>query len=1274
MTNQMTLLNNILKKIWIVLAITIIIAAVFSSIFRSLTPWATQYKPTVEDHLSQLIGQPVTVQSMKTGWYWFQPVLKLEHLTINPGQKKSVHLGKLLVGINLFKSLWHWRIQPGLLYIENTHLVFRKVNGHWQIDGITPDARPVESDDQKSQRLFAWFASQERLIVKQVSAHIHLKEGGLIPVSNLNISVVNHNGNYKLKGNAVLDQTNSTTFQLLGNVNFDLNHFAETNGQIYFSVKHLLPAQWQALFPKTTEQLESGKGDVDLWVDLKEGAIASVQAHVKFKRLAWHLINKKSSQLIQSFYANLKWKPDAKGWEFLADHIKLRKGNITWPENQVLIHFDKTQHSYLVYVKKIILESLMSEAINWPPLIHNILPIKPHGTLTDTQVLLKGQQLNYLLTRFDQLGWSADQTIPEVRNLSGVLNWQPKEGRLELDSENTYIKVKGYPEQNITVLNGSFDWKELNEGFRVSMDRFVLSKPDLTVTAMGMVDNLSERSVGTIRLNGEFSGKNLQQYIPYLPQKHIKPKLYLWLKNDLKRVGQASGKVTVNGLAQDFPFDNNKGEFSIVSHITEGELFINSQWQLIKNLEGYLRFNKRNLDIDLVNGDIQGVPLKQLNLRVDDIGKDKETMLIHTLINGQAQKMINFIMASPLKEKLAKLKMISIQGLLALDLNLEIPLYPENDDNLAEGTVEFNKNTITVKHPLATIPVEEVTGHLAFDQAGVTQSSLVGTALGYPLNIVIQSVKLPIPFTTVLINGEFTIESLKSRFQTPVLSVLNGIMVFKAFFKITDDPNDLDSMTINSSLRGLAINLPEPLGKKHNAEAPLELTLDFNLQKEIRIRSQYNQHLSTDLLFKQYKKTLGFHSGQVRLGNAQAVNQGKAGLEIVGSLDGFDLHQWSDVLAKFGSKTPDNSYLDKLRLIDVKLSKLHALNQQFDNIAIKARILPDKEWAFIIDQKKIAAELIYNATSNSLSGFIKYLHLATLNTNKQSSEPSATLSPAQIPNLNLRIDNLSVGDIKIGNMTLKSQSSREKFLIDYCKIDSPIYQFTVNGEWTQKDKVNRTNMHVKLHLKDLAKTLELWDITPAVDAGKGDLEFRGGWPGSLFDFSLAAVKGEMFLQFRNGRITHLSAETEEKLGLGKLLSILSLQTIPRRLKLDFSDLSQQGYSFDIFRGNFNLAKGIMSTQNSYIDGPVAYASMKGDLDLVRRLYDLNLSISPHITASLPIVATIAGGPIAGLAAWVANKIINHSMQKIIAYSYKITGPWNQPIVQQLSMVKKIIKK
>jgi uncharacterized protein (TIGR02099 family) len=1274
MINRIILVNRVLKKIWITLAILIILAAVISSIFRSITPWAKQYKGEVEQHLTFLFGQPVTIQTMETGWYWFHPVLKLKQVELSDGNKKSLHLEKLLVGINLFKSLWSWRIQPGILYIDDIHLNIRQSEGHWNIDGIsTKDMKNTEMTPERTEEILVWLSQQERFIIKHVSVYFYFSDGGFIPVSGLNISVVNKGGIYRLKGDAKLEQTNSTYFQLLGNVSFDPRHQENTMGQIYFSVKHLEPAQWQSVFPKTADRLEGGKGDIALWVDLKKGAVSSVQAEIKFKRLAWRLLKNNNSQIIQNLYANLSWKPDDNGWQFKADHIKLRAGGVVWPENQLLIKFDKTQQAYQLFVKSIIIESLLSQTINWPASIHNLLQIKPHGNLSNTQLLIKEKQISYLLTRFDQLGWNAQDNIPHVYNLSGVLNWQQEEGRLELDSENTSFEMKGYPVQKFDLLNGSIDWKEISDGLRVSIDRFVLSQPELTISTQGAIDQVTRSSVGHIRLVTEFSAKNVQKWKPFLPKAQMKAKLYDWLTNDIKRIGEATGKIVINGLAKDFPFDNNNGEFSIISHASGGDLLINPKWQLIKDVEGYIKLKNRNLDIDIVNADFQGAPVKQMNLRIDDIGNDRENLLIHGIINASAQKMLNYVMASPLKEKLNALSMLSMEGLLSLDLRLEIPLYPENDTNLAKGDLVFKNNTILIKHQLKKIPVEEVSGDLSFDEHGVTQSALTATAFGYPLKIKVQSVRLPKPATGIFVDGECSVESLKSRFNIPLFSYLKGMFSVKAIFKLNDDPNELDTLNIQTSLQGLAVNLPAPLGKVRETIAPLEVNVDLNTNKTLRFRANYNNRLSSDILLQEKKGGLELKSGEVRLGTAPALNQNKPGLALVGALDGFDLHEWKKVIENLSTEQTNGSLLSQLRFINVKMAKLNFFNQQFDNMAVKAKLLANKDWTFSLNQKKIAADLTYHKPTNTLSGFVKYLHLAKIDKSNDTIEFSSKMNPGQIPNLNVRIDNLSVGEIKIGDITLKSQSTPERWLIDYLRINSPVYQINIEGAWTQKGTKNQTKMHLKLHLKDLAKSLERWDITPAVDAGKGDLEFQGGWNNTLYDFSLASLDGTMNMQLKNGRITHLSPETEEKLGLGKLLSVLSLQTIPRRLQLDFSDLSHQGYSFDTFKGTFSVKKGIMSTQDSYIDGPVAYASMKGDLDLVRRMYDLNLSISPHITASLPIVATIAGGPIAGIATWVASKIINQSMQKITAYSYKISGPWKQPIVQQLTIVKKSVE-
>lgn len=1271
MINKATI-GSILKKFWVSAAILIICAAVVSSIVRSLTPWANEHKKDVEYHLTQLIGQPVTVHRLETGWYWFHPVLKLDRVTIK-GKQDSIHLGKLYVGVNLFKSLIHWRIQPGLLYLQDAHLSVRKKGAQWSLDGIDLPQSQIPLPEL-FQQLILQLAQQDRLIIKDFSVDIYSNSNKLIPARELNLSIVNSSGNYKIKGLANIGQQAETSFKLWADIAFDPLNYKKTQGRVYFETKNLTLTPLQELLPHTQHYVDKGDGSLALWVDLYNGELSAAQAQLSLNQLTWTSVTRQKES-ISSFYANMSWKPDNKGWRFNADHIQLRMDEHTWPENQVLVQFDRAQQTYLLFTKSIIIEPLLNKlAHQWPEQARKITALKPRGILTDFQLVLKNKQPSYLLTRFDQLSWQEQGKIPGVNHLSGVIQWEPQEGHLELDSENTVIAIKGYPKQNLTLLNGVVDWKELSNGLRVSIDRFALSQPELTISFQGVVDGLSQQSMGTIRLGLDFSAKNIQQWMSYLPKAHMKPKLYNWLNQDIKKIAQATGKVIINGAASDFPFDNHNGEFSIISHAVGGEVLITPKWKLISDLEGYVRLKNRNLEIDIVNGEAEGVPLKQMHLRIDDIGKDKETLLIHSVVEGPAQKMVDFILASPLKEKLAKLKMLAIKGLFYLDLNLEIPLYPENDVNLVKGIVTFKNNLILIRHQIAAIPIDEIKGTLSFDEEGVTQSTLAGTAFDYPLDIKVSSVKSPKPTTLISIIGECTVESLKNKFKFPIMSLLKGSFSLNALLKITADPNDLDNLTVNSSLEGLAINVPAPLGKKHKEHAPLTVELDFNAEKALRLKANYNQKLSTDIWFEQNKnKEFVLKSGQISLGADPAVDQKTPGLAITGSLDGFNIEQWNHVVRQFSSKKNSSSFFSKLRHFNLKLKRFVFLQQQFDDISLKGSLLPSQDWTFNIEQKKISADLTYYASKNLLSGFVRYLHLDKI---KSSGNKSSEVKrkPSQIPNLNLRIDNLMVGTTLVGNVTLKSHSSEERWVIDYCRIDSPVYQFMVGGEWIQKNNTNRTNAQVKLHFNNLAKSLEHWNITPAVDASKGDLVFNGGWNGSIYDFSLPALKGSMYLQLNNGRITHLSPETEEKLGLGKLLSILSLQTIPRRLTLDFSDLSQDGYSFDVFKGDFNLNKGIMNTQNSYIDGPVAYASMKGDLDIVRRMYDLDLSISPHITASLPVVATIAGGPIAGLAAWVASKIINQSMQKITAYSYKISGPWDAPVVQQLSIIKKTTKK
>ncbi|KTC84187.1 transmembrane protein [Legionella brunensis] len=1253
------------------LAILVIVAAVISSLFRALTPWAKQYKTDVEHHLSTLLGEPVAISTMETGWYWFEPVIKLNQVEVLDGKKVVLKLNKLFVGINVFSSLWHWQIQPGVLFIDDLHLNLHQTEEGWQIEGIT-NQQNMSFDAETLKPVLEWILDQQKIILKNLSADVYFKDGTLIPLNELNLSIANHSGRYHIKGGAHLEQATPTSFELLADLNLDPDALNKTSGHAFFSAQKLLPAQWQKFIPNTRFQLLGGMGDIQLWADINKGAFANAQGRLHFDHLAWRDTHTEKDQLIQSLKANLAWSPTNGGnWQLSGDHIGLRLSGTSWPENSFLIRYQQNTQNYFIYIKNILLQSLFSASIVWPDSMNSILAMKPFGELHDTQLQMDQNGINYALSRFTKLGWLPNNNHPGVENLSGVIHWQPTEGRLELDGENTVLVPQNQPPVTFSMLNAAFDWKELEQGMRVSMERFVLSHPNLLLSAQGVADEISKGFTGPLRLKAEFSSNDAQQWLPYLPSKHLKPKLDAWLKNNIKRISKATGELTFNGNMSDFPFDRQPGEFSIKGYLSGVDLIFARNWPITRDIEAYLNVEKRTLEADIVHANLQGIVIGQGNLRVNDLGLDRETLLIHTKAKTDASKALAYVRSSPLKKKLSALNIIQMKGPIELDLQLEAPLYPENDEILALGDIVFNNNNVNVHHALDNVELKNLKGTLQFDQQGVLDSNLQAKLLGNPVSLLIKSIHGPSPSTEVRLKGQTNISVLQGKFKLPLFSLMDGSLWLESLLTLTDEPSDLDHLRIQTSLHGLSIDLPSPLGKTSESNAPLVIDIDFNPQKVVRLRFNYDEKLRSDLIFSRPKGVFELQKGKIILGqNDVEGHEQQHGLQILGSLPDFDLQQWLSIKEKLAQNSEQQDLPEVLNLVDIKLQVAKIFNQSYKNLSIKAIKLEKGGWSIHLNQEKIAANLRYQPTSNTVTGVFEKLHLEQKNDANFTKENLSKLKPADMPNLDLRIASFQFDQLDIGDVSLKATTLKNQWQLNSCKIKSPFYELTAKGYWQESSKGNQTKLQANLHITNLAKSLENWKVSPVVEANKGDVQFRGGWKGPIYDFSLTKLNGQMGISFKDGRITNLSPETEEKLGLGKLLSILSLQTIPRRLKLDFSDLSESGYSFDEFEGSFSIANGVMTTQDSYIDGPVAYASMKGKLDIAKQYYDLDLKVNPHITASLPVVATIAGGPIAGIATWVASKIINQGMQKISGYTYKISGPWRQPVVQQVKIIKK----
>ena len=1183
--NRRVRLKHILKKCWVYIGILIVAMAIIFSVFRALTPWARQYKVVVEQHLSTWLGQPVTIQTMETSWYWFQPVLRLDHVSLTDDKEHNLKLNKLLIGINILSSLWHWQLQPGILYIDKTKLIITQNDSTWTVDGLNVGSQNVQLGEEAYLPILAWLSAQDKIIIRHLSIVANLKDGKKLNLRHVNLLVQHHGAQYHVKGRAQLLQKTPTEFSIAADLQLDAKQLNKTKGRVYLSVHSFFPAQWQDFFKELPVKIDSGSGFATLWLDVSEGQLSSVQSKFHFSHLMIRQQGDKDSQLIDSLGVNLGWRSTKTGWELNGDHVILQMNNITWPENGFYIHRNTANQSYRIYVKQLLLLPLRAMDIPWPESLKPLFLMKPDGELFNVELDVKEKRLDYILAGFSNLGWVGRDKIPLVKGLSGILFWQPTEGRLELDSHNTVIKPSHLPSVTFSQMNVVARWNTSDLGTNVHLENFVLQNPDLALTAKGVLDGAEKSLDRHVHFSAKFIANHAEQWIKYIPSDYLKPKLNQWLKEDIKKITKASGQMTVDGMLADFPFDQSQGVFSISTLLNGVDLYITPKWPLTRDIDAYLTVDKRNMNVDIQHANLKDIPIDTMNLRMDSLGMDYDTILIHGKLNAEAKKIVSYISDSPLKAHLSRLDSLNLSGLLGLDLKIEVPLYPENNTVLTRGEVTLDNNRSILKHGATTLDLEALNGVVAFDENGVSDSKLTATLGGSPLSMHLQTIQKPQPATKITLDMNTSMKALSDTLHFPLTSMMKGPFNLAGVLTLPNDPNELDSLKLHSSLKDVQIDLPSPFGKASEVEAPFKANIEFNSEKTKRV----------DLIYKEPIEGLGL------------------------------------------------------------------LATQLDN----------KDWSIKINQKNISADLRYQPTTRMLSG--QFARFKMADKSKKSLINVDNLTPQSIPNLHVTIAHLLFGDIDLGEVAIESKSSKNTWSLGSCKITSPSYALTMKGNWEQDASKNHTELEGELRIGNLGQTLQRLHIKSLVEANKGLILFKGGWSDGIQNFSLNNVDADLKVTFNDGRIPDLGSSTEEKMGIGKLLSILSLQTIPRRLKLDFSDLSQKGYSFDKFQGGFHLKNGVMNTSDSYIDGPVAYVSMKGDLDVMKHRYDLQLHVSPHVMASLPIVATIAGGPIgpiAGVATWLALKIIDQGIYKVSGYTYKVSGPWSDPVVDQVSIIKK----
>jgi uncharacterized protein YhdP len=132
-----------------------------------------------------------------------------------------------------------------------------------------------------------------------------------------------------------------------------------------------------------------------------------------------------------------------------------------------------------------------------------------------------------------------------------------------------------------------------------------------------------------------------------------------------------------------------------------------------------------------------------------------------------------------------------------------------------------------------------------------------------------------------------------------------------------------------------------------------------------------------------------------------------------------------------------------------------------------------------------------------------------------------------------------------------------------------------------------------------------------------------------------------------------------------LLGVLSLQSLPRRLLLDFRDVFSEGFAFDFLRGDVTIAGGIARTSNLQMKGVNAAALIEGEADIAKETQSIKVVVVPEINAGSASLLASYINPVWGIGSFLAQLILRRPLLDAVTKEFLVDGTWVDPRVTEV---------
>jgi uncharacterized protein (TIGR02099 family) len=1264
--------NSTMKRLWRaaeILAWTAFFA--FAVLVLGLRFWLLpnieRYRDDIVAAVTRTIGRPVKIGAIEAGWLGLRPQVSFADVRIYDAEGREALVLPSVDNVLSWKSLIRGTLRLESLVIEGPRLAARRdAAGALYIAGIKL------SDAKGDGAMLDWALRQDEIVVRNAEIEWQDEKRGAPPLalSALDLRLRNSGSAHSLGVSArpppALGSGLELRAELTGSSAADL---AAWSGRVYAELGYTDLAGWRPWVDYPVE-MQAGQGALRLWASLEKGRFVQATADVELSGIAARLDKDLPLLELARISGRIQALRRDEGFEVAGKKLAVAtlRGPAMGPADiRLEWHPEgKAAEQGALSATLVELEPLaqLAEALPFPePIRKRLAELAPRGRLLDAKLQWSGklaQPAKFGATaKFSEVAMNARDSFPGVAGLSGSIEATEANGRVQLASRKAELELpRVLPERvALDLLEGQIDWERKGErALDVKLASLSFGNADLEGKATGRYSNSGE-GPGTIDLEANLKRADGSRVARYLPGPAILGQPTRdWLAAAILAGRGSDVALKLKGDLRDFPFlDPAKGQFQVAARVEKGVLEYVPGWPRITDIDAELLFERDRMQIVARSASVLGAKLANVRVSIPSLLAPLRHLLVEGQADGPTSEFLKFIESSPVQRMIGGCTdgMIA-EGRGKLALKLDLPL-GDLASTKVEGEFGFAANTVTIPHGNLP-PIEAAGGRVSFTQSSLALRDLKGRVFDGPVTV--SGGTRPGGVLEIVARGDAQVAALQPVLDHPWRRYLSGAAPYSATVQLREGRARI---IVESSLRGVSSALPAPLAK--SAADPLPLRVEIHPADATgreRIFATLGSLAALDLQRRRDGDAMALQRAALLLAPSgrRARLPERPGLLIYGTLPALDVDRWLPFSAA-GEHADTSKFAVAL---DLKIGTLDAYGKRIHDLALRAD-LADGGWTAAVQSEEIAGDASFR--SDGGGKLVVRLTRLRVPDDYPGVKPQDASRTKDWPSLDLIAERFVYKGKELGRIELAAQREGADWRIDKIALANAEASVSGKGVWRTGD-APQTSVTLDLDARDAGGALARAGYPGLVRGGKAKMHAALTWAGEPQAIDYPSLSGSLQLQAEDGQFLEIEP------GIGKLISLMSLQALPKRLALDFRDVFSKGFQFDRIAAAGDIERGMMTLKDFKMRGSAAEVDMEGEVDLAKETQSLRVRVIPSL-GDPASAALVFLNPLLIFPAAIAQKILKDPLGHIFAFNYSVTGTWADPKVAKRAVEARAVE-